>query len=1084
MELNHELKSKRKMTESGGMAYNQSIGELVLNNSNNSSDFSMFSRIEVTESETDTTDPLKLSSLSGRKAGPISKLRSLPVTEPKKHQSLIAFEYNLDMIESEVGTKKKIISSILSILRSHAAETFCSTENKNTEYFYTLFQESISNFIIEGFESLVVDSLTDILLPASNWFSEVGLELDFENLRIIQSILYYYLVGVTPINTLSLETSFLNLDSGDRESSFLLPISKAISEVDYAWLTKQNYPELVREFKSVNGGFKLEYVKDVISIFTQEQIPNLIIKIINNLKSNYLFAKYNNIIEESCTTYLYTGNPLMGDVNQTPFFIGRLLEICFSKSQKDFTSIFLQLDGPLVIMPFMYYSSMQDFFLRFFGFIGNNYRRECKYNEFSNSILDFDYPESTQESSIGEFDTDKSQFCQEQYLNVGISPIIYEWIIESDFIQNLLFPLLNIVNYGQEDLSREPKLRKVDVIDSALGVIEVIFRLVEYLRPENTGLPLNMTSIGLRWFIFVSELNNPSNSNQRNETISNDLHLSCVKEYKVINSEEKLVKLEYNAIETLQLKGSNKKIPKQNLDEYKNIELENSGKNFNTEMHDNQESFIGRDHLSYSGAQIEKYFALVTGDGKTIKNLSVYQSLEKSMRFLNNFIAESSILNLVCEIIIHNSKGTINENLYILKLRSLNILEEIINLAFSANINIIGCFKTKIIDKVKPYLSKFCKFIILKYENNANKGETCYLVSLLTVIKIILVYDESHELINNLDCDFWVWLLDLFIKKRENSHTSVQCKTIFELGFRFGSCSTLEILFNSVKLVDRLSKFIYDGTDLDGCYIEEKESSNKKTGKKRRIFGSVNSLFMTLGRYYDDLLKVVLHSNLSETIKEIIKRMIFSQFSKYGKEIDNTIEFVSLVIEHELEMIKMSQSSEKYEFASSIDIDQQKIVSLLTNLSCSTKFHRFVKTYRSTNKTSSSQNSFSIAENLDNRSTKNMENSSKSPNSKQNKYLDSEEFPDFHEIDTSSAQLLSEILRTYFTGNIIDLFKCDENCECPKWSFCNIFDNLIIEKNHFNGISVFPILPLEESKKIRETRKRQMKLYSSIPKND
>ncbi|OII71767.1 uncharacterized protein cubi_00574 [Cryptosporidium ubiquitum] len=1083
MEVHSEILSKHKIIKNEGMKLKQSLEELDLNTSDNTLGEGAINHEDANISKINIANSLNLSSLNNR-TEPVCRTQSLLDNRLENHQSLVA-ESNLNKIDIKIYSKKKITSSLLNILRNHAIETCSSESNKNITYFYTLFQDCISNYIIEGFGGLVVDSLIDILLPASNLFSEMELECDFQNYYLIPSILYYYLVGMNPGNMLSSEKPFLSINSGNEVGSFLLPISRAVSEVDYSWLTRKNYFDLSEQLNNKIRDSKPENTKEVINIFKKEQIPNLVNKIISNLKNICIIARRNDIIYQPSFEILYERSPFVCENNQNPFFIGRLLEICLSKFQKEFTSMFLQLDGPLIIIPFIYYSSMQDFFLRFFGFIGNNCRLEPKYSEFSNSLLDFEYLESNQESLIGEFDTNKPTIL-EQFLNVGIPPILYEWVMESNFIQNFLSPLSDIINYSKEEFVGEPEseFKKTDIINAASGVIEVIFRLVEYMKPEHTGLPLNMTSIGLKWFTFASELNDQTNFYQQNE-INENLHFSCEIQREISNK-DKFVYPEDSVVESSQLNNSGIKTS-QTFGE-KNLEFENSGKIFNSNKIFNSEvNCFGKnkDDNGYYGTQIENYLSLVaSGDGAMIRNLSVYQILEKSMWFLNGLIVDSPMLNLICELSIHNFKDTINEKIYILKLRSLNILEEILNLAFSKNINIIAYFKTKILSIIKPYLSKFCEFIISKFEISSYKNGTGYMVSLLTIIKVILLHDENHELIDNLKTEFWTWLLDLLIKRRENSHISVHCKTIFELGLRFGSCSTLENLFNNVKLVDKLSKFIYDGTDLDGNCIEEKELVNKKTGKRiRRVFGPICNLFMVLGKHYDDFLKMIVPSN--PKTHEIIKNIIFLQLNKYNKIDDDTMEFISFVIKNEFEINCLLQKNEKFKFESSINMEPQKIIFLLANLSCSTKFHEFIKNYQNSCKSSNFQDSFSRTKDLDTEFTKNIENSPQSPNSTKHKRCTNlEDSSSVSEINVTNAHFLSTNFKNYFSGGIIDLFKCNENCECPGWSFSNVLNKLTTEKNCFNGISVFPVLPLEESRKIRETRKRQMKLYSSIQKSD
>ncbi|CUV04553.1 unnamed protein product [Cryptosporidium hominis] len=1081
MDFYNEMTGKRKINENMQIISRQSLEELNLNTSDNNLDEAFIYHNEINISKINGSS-INFYSLRDSKTNTICT-RNLHDVGLESHRLLVADGQNLSKIDIEIDTKKKIISSMLNILKDHAAEIHYSSGggNKNLLYFYTLFQDCVSNFLIEGFGSLIIDSMIDILLPVSNLFYEMELECDFQNYNVISSILYYYLVGVTPNNILFSEKPFININLNEKASSFLLPISRAVSEVDYAWLTRQNFPEFNLESNNKNRCSKLESSKEIISIFEEEHIPKLIMKIVNYLKNMSLIANCDNLVEEHSISYLLKDNPIVCDSNQTPFYIGRLLEICFSKHQKEFTSIFLQLNGPLVIIPFINYSSIQDFFLRFFGIIGNNCQQESKFGEYSNSLLDFEYLESNRVNFISEFGTDKP-YIQEHLLEVGISPIIYEWVIESDFIQNLLSPLLDVMSYNQEDFVEKPEFKfRPDIINVASGIIEVIFRLVEYLKPEHTGLPLNMTSIGLKWLTFSSELNNLRSLYFQNE-LNKNLNLSCGAECEISNS-VKFVNIEHSITEGNQLYNSSFKTSQKKIGKNNNFEYENSGKRFNSNEIPNGETNLivkNKDDTVY-GTKVNNCLLLATNDGDMIKNFSMYQVLEKSKRFLNNLIIDSSMLKIFCELSVHSSNKIINENIYILKLRSLSILEEVINLAFSVNINVIGCLKTKIINDIKPYLTKFCEFIISKFEIDANSKETAYMVSLLTIIKTTLLYDEKHELINYLNTEFWVWLLDVFIRRRENSHISVQCKTIFELGIRFGSYSTLENLFNKVKLVDKVSKFIYDGTDLDGNLIEEREFVNKKTGKRiRRVFGSIYNLFIVLEQIYNNFLKIIVPYN--PYIYEVIKNVIFSQLNNYSKIDDEAMEMLGLLIKNEFEINYLSQDSEKIEFESPIDMDPQKI-SLLANLSCNTKFHELAKSYQSQNKTNYIQNSFSKAEDLSSKLTKNIENSTLTPNSIKKK-TNSEDPSISNEINTSNNQSPSKILRSYFSGSIVDLFNCDENCECPKWSFCNVLNKLKIEKNCSTGIPNFPVLPLEESKKIRETRKRQIKLCSSAQKND
>ncbi|KAK9173946.1 hypothetical protein CmeUKMEL1_16605 [Cryptosporidium meleagridis] len=1080
MDFYNEIAGKRKINESMQIRSRQGLEELNLNTSNNNLD-----QVSIYNSE------LNISKINGNFLNFYSSRNSntntictenLHHVGLESHQIFVTDGSNVSKIDIEIDTKKKIVLSILNILKNHAAETHYSSgaDSKNLLYFYSLFQDCVSNFLIEGFESLIIDSMIDILLPVSNLFYGMELECDFQNYNAIPSILYYYLVGMAPNNILLSEKPFININLSEKASSFLLPISRAFSEVDYAWLTRQNFPDLSAESNNENRYSKLENSKKTINIFSEEQIPKLIMKIVSYLKNISLIANCDKLLEKHSITYLFKDNSIACDSNQTPFYIGRLLEICFSKHQKEFTSIFLQLNGPLVIIPFIYYSSIQDFFLRFFGIIGNNCQQESKFGEYSSSLLDFEYLESNQENFVSEFGTAKP-YIQEQLLEVGISPIIYEWVIESDFIQNLFSPILDLMSYNQEYFVEKSEFKfRSNIINIASGIIEVIFRLVEYLKPEHTGLPLNMTSIGLKWLTLSSELNNLGSLYFQNG-FNKNLNLSCGAKNEISNS-VKFVNIEYSVIEGNQFYNSSFKTSEK-IGENNNFEYENSWNRVNSNEIPNQEiDFNGKseDDTSY-GTEANNCSALATNDGDVIKNLSIYQILENSKQFLSNLIIDSSMLKIFCELSVHNSKDIINENVYLLKLRSLSILEEILNLAFSTNINIIGCLKTKIINTIKPYLTKFCEFIISKFEIDTNSKEIAYMVSLLTIIKITLLYDEEHELINYLNTEFWVWLLDIFIKRRENGHISIQCKTIFELGLKFGSYSTLENLFNKVKLVDKLSKFIYDGTDLDGNLIEEKEFVNKKTGKRiRRVFGLIYNLFIVLEQIYNNFLKIIVPNN--PCIYEIIKNVIFLQLNNYNKMDDQTMEMLGLLIKNEFEINYLSQDSEKIEFEGLVDMDPQKI-SLMANLSCSTKFHEFAKSYQNQNKTNDIQNSFSKAENLTSKVTKNIENSKLNPNTSK-KNTNSEDPLNCNEINTSNNRSPSKMLRSYFSGSIVDLFNCNENCECPKWSFCNVLNKLKIEKNCSAGIPNFPILSLEESKKIRETRKRQIKLYSSAQKNN
>ncbi|KAJ1605009.1 hypothetical protein OJ253_3368 [Cryptosporidium canis] len=1073
MKVDYGAKTNREVTEGLIMAYEKSLDKLNLNTSGDHSDFRLAGCNETTSADIDIGGSMNLTSIYCDNVDLVSEIR-YPLADSKNYQSLIDFKPCLGIIERKFDTKKKIIYSILAILRDHAADIFnSSAEHKHMEYFYDLFQECISNFIADGFESQVVDSLIDILLPNSDMFSEFRLEHDSDDFRIIPSILYYYLIGMTQTNTFLFERVLFNLDSGDNVGSFLLPTSRAISEVNYAWLN-ENSLEQARDAACINRGSKQDCVKTTVRIFTEEHIPNLIDKIIKHLTDIHLFTMV-QVKRESFKENFYKDNIFNCVFDQTPFFIGRILEICHSKSRKEFISMFLQLDGPLVIVPYLFYSSMQDFFLRFFGLIGNNYRREYKHSDLSNSILDLEYPERNNEGSVGDLGPNKSLNLDE-CLDVGIPSIILEWTKESGFIQNLIYPLSNIMYDCKEDLIKESSFIMFDAIHAASGVMEVIFRLVEYLRPEHTGLPLNMTSVGLKWFMLISELRDQNSVCRRDDEAIHGLYLSNIEECRIYNSEEKFIKIEYDIMDILQLRNSNKKINGQNLDRHKDVEFENLGIKINSDMC-NGAGFSRRGHIDHCTAQLEKYFTLLSEDGNTIKNFSAYQCLERSRLFLNNLIVESSILNLLCEIIVYIPSTTIDQGLYMLKLRSMSVLEEVINLAFSPNVNIIDCLKLEIFYKVQSYLNKFCEFVVLRYDASVVKGETGYLVSLLTIIKIILLYDESHDLINGLNVKFWAWLLNLFIKGRENSHISVHCKKIFELSFQFGSLSTLENLFNVVKLIERLSKFIYDGTDLEGNSAEENEHSNKKIGKKKRIFGSIKNLLMLLGRYQDELLNKLLNYNSEyfEVIKEVIKHMVVSQWSKFSNVSDSTVEIISSTIEHELKTVNLPQNGEQRGFKCSTDIDSKKIIILLTNLSCGTKFHRFMRTHGGSNKARIPLSSFSMIDN--------MENSSKSPNYTKDEYLYRVDSSNLCEADIFNTQALSGILRMYLSGNFASLFKCDENCECPKWSFCNVLKSLLAEKNHSSGISVFPIIPLEESRKIRETRKRQMKLYS-VQKND
>ncbi|KAF7457908.1 hypothetical protein HWI79_1474 [Cryptosporidium felis] len=1004
--------------------------------------------------------------------------------------SILTIDSNFGIVENEADVKRGCILSIIGILKNQVDDNFqCNDTQKNIDYYYSLFIECISNFVIEGFENFVIEAMIDILLPEknSNLFVESDLGNNLNSFQIIPSILYYYLVEMTKNDLIFINNSTIYSKSAIRSNHSLLPISKSISEVEYSWLLRHNN---YLNGESKNSVLKKnEIIKERIDLFSDDHIPILLKKLVNYLKTNYsIFIHKINCIQDFKLAYLLVNsNFFTEDNNQIPFIIGRVLEICLSKSQEVFTSIFLQFNGPLIIIPFIQYSSIQDFFFRFFGLIGFTSYLDGV-NGLSTQLLEIELSETNQDRCVGIVDTKKLCY-EEPFLNIGISPIIYDWAIKNDFIQSLVSLISSDFNYGNRWGSfaiKEIVNKQTECQYIAFGVIEFINRIIEYLKPEQTGLPLSMTSVGLVWPIFSNEaINNNSSSFYLQNGVNSNGELHFYKKPSDISDEE-LTQCNFFGIGTDRSNNKHFKST-ENRTESKH-KTSNQGYSYSAEIKKHE-----KNSLFLSSTQI-KSFVVRNHSEEDLELKSEYISpysnvnLEKTLRFMYNLIVDSPMIRSLCEIIMLTNNGLSDENVYIIKLRSLNILEEVINLAFSNNCNVISYFKREIIEAIKPFISRFCGLLISKYEIITRKGlnEAGYLVSMLTIVKLVIIYDESHELVNKLSFTFWNWLLGLFLIKREMTQLSIQCKVIFETGLRFGSCSTLNILFRDLKLIDKLSKFIYDGTNLDGIEIEESMDGNSK--KRRRVLGSVKNLFMTFGKYYDSLIQIIVSSEY--TTYEIKKRLIKNFISTHLNEREgitlSTKKLVDLILEKELKNPNEHINGEDLDLL--FKIDPQRIILILSVLSCNTKFCGFIGNFQDdtishdpqcSNDIPVSGSEESICQNVNN-----IENYSLSPNSAM-KTSNRGDFLDnlsFTESSWSGRDRISQILRTYFSGDIITFLKCDKECQCPDWSFHKVLCSLILEKSSANSISVMPILSLEESKRIRESRKRQIKFDSTTQK--
>ncbi|KAK6591078.1 hypothetical protein RS030_111743 [Cryptosporidium xiaoi] len=970
----------------------------------------------------------------------------------KNLRSIINLNFEVDETSGrDFDIQRNCTISLIYVLNNIFSCNYQSPGNKSADTCFSLLEECISNYLSGRAGELLIESLMDILLPekCTNIFERLNFDLKIENYYILSAMLYFCIVNMNLRSMDSCKSNNkYNNTNYNTGNSMLLPTSRIISEVEDSWLFNYIGNNINKFFKEVNLFETSIYKVKNINIFDFKYVPQIIKRLIQYLKIETHYFNDSHFKSTIMTINDKINNPFSGDHSQLLFYVGRILEICFASSKECFVSTFLECDGPLFLIPYIHYSSIQDFLLRFFGVVCV-IKTETHLNR-SYSSIDSGHSDDDGGPILSKT---KEQNIREQFQDLGVSEIIYNWSVENNFIQSLIYPIS--YKSSSNNPNNSEKLFKGDFSFNTQvlsGVIEFISRLVEYLRPEQCGLPINMMSIGLLWLVYSGENNNCFNS--LNPRCGPNFDTNSILSYEtayLLSKGETGYKSGINGNDEMSNRASNTE----------NIKL---GFNYSKQIIIQVETEKGScDHFTDSSYKLDKV-KFVEKSFEVVRH-----HLEKSLQLINIIFIESSLIQYICEFVILNHEFN-SERDKIVKLRLLNLLEEIIVLTFSTD-NIIGCFRHEIIDVLRPYLFKFCDLILSKYIHICEySGEIGNLVSHLTIVKLILLYDDKRELINNLPYEFWDWLLNLFIRKRENSFIAIQCRTIFELGIQFGSFITLKNLFYNIRLVERLSRFIFDGKDLNGVVIEDTQSL-----KNKRIFGPIKDFFVVLGQFYDSLLETV---NICENetylnIKiEFLREIIASQFSEYIEEgeLKNVVSnLMSSGINNSRFHLYDSLHSNPFSLLTS---EGRRIYCLLSALSCRTRYSKNIKHYLYSNEenilrgiTSDEKDSHSFCCN-----SREAENSVSS-NPVLNNPLGPQE-----ELNSKKTLIHNLIIKLVFVEQF-QLLGCCEECECPRWSFFNILMSIKKEKEYSSIISTMPILPLEESRRIRESRKRQTKLY-------
>ncbi|EEA07510.1 uncharacterized protein CMU_036840 [Cryptosporidium muris RN66] len=1135
--------------------------------------------------------------------------------------------------EGITNTKQNFILTLVNILKNayiDQTETNISeTFNTSTSY-TTLFNEYISNFLSGNNSEVVLEAILDLLLPSSYNFkyNEIGLNSEAEYFDIIPSVMYFCIINgfineclAVFDSSISSFNSTTSQNTNNIVSSVVLPTSRVLPEINYLWMQQQS-----------RNQFIISSIPILSQCYLQEG-SNMLLnsKFMPRIIERCIYFMLFHCDELLCRNLLKSGNNFLNYSSTISFNIGRLLEICLSRYPEDFINLFLQYNGLLVILNYIGDSSIQDFLFRLLGIIGFAIPLTHTLTHISSSFIDFDFGDCNfgNNSSLDMCTNNQVNICNN---GIGLSSILYKWILEYKFIDYLLYPInvesQIITNSSLRDIYRPclkcfigqqiletdinpnifHKLVKCSncVLHSSsnqqviFGIVEFLTRLIEYLRPDQSGLPMNMTSLGLQWQIYTQDnssgnisvsINTPNNVYSSNVMIPSSLTDTSTSTYYKAYNLAKSLPLDSIYSCNLPIKRNSSRD-----DDY------NSSYSLNNPITDN---FINKSTVNFINKDSEPSDSSLDSNENDLRidacMQKVCHALRNTLQFLNSLIVDSSLIQILCKYILlrdNNQDQTIS-------IRILNFLELLLNVSFSQTSNILGCLKGDILQYYKQNLNQFCKFLLLRYNGEAhpksdnadsqannnssnfsqssvvtqdcvimnkeiNSSEDSNLsisyvkscnyrevysnkkriygsnfVSVLTIIKLICYFDDTRESINNINCEFWDFLVNLLVEMRENSLISVQCKSILELGVQYGSNETLEILFYRINMVTRLSKFIYNGIILNNNQINMNNLNNNNVNinetmstdcndlcnkvlkkKKNSIFGPITSFFLTLGQLYDSLLQTILscETPMYKNIKmELFRKLV--EINDYKKDYITYNEYVynSIPVKRSLNMGSESYhkgdsnicnennfqigfgkdsndyndkvSCNSYKFFDNENntehIDCQRITTLLFALSCHTQSHSLIVNDKISNDNnyencSISPNSYSLT--LEESGLHNQFNNSFNPQIDTSN-INSNNLLIKHSADKNSVNMeftsdktyvyLKKITDPKYVQDAMRLVKCSDKCTCPIWSFSNILRNLREQKNSFSCISSLPVLSLEESKRVRETRKKQMKLQVS-----
>ncbi|KAL7067753.1 hypothetical protein ACR3K2_16620 [Cryptosporidium serpentis] len=1162
----------------------------------------------------------------------------------KSSESLLTTDTIMgDSSEGTTNVKQNFILTLVNILKNayidqtevNISETF----NTSTSY-TTLFNEYISNFLSGNNGEVVLEAILDLLLPSSYNFkyNEIGLNSEAEYFDIMPSVMYFCIINgfineclAVFDNSISSFNSTTNQNTNNIVSSVVLPTSRLLPEINYLWMQQQSRNQFITSSIPISSQCYLQEGSNML--LNSKFMPRIIERCIY-----FMLFHYDELL---CKSLLKNGTNFLNYSSAISFNIGRLFEICLSRYPDNFINLFLQYNGPLVILNYVGDSSIQDFLFRLLGIIGFAIPLTHTLTHISSSFIDFDFGDCNfgNNSSLDMCaNNNQVNICNN---GIGLSSILYKWILEYKFIDYLLYPINMesqiIANFSSKDIYRpclkcfigqqileteiNPNIfhKSVKCSNCVLhsnnnqqvifGIIEFLTRLIEYLRPDQSGLPMNMTSLGLQWQIYAQD--NSSGNISVSVNTSNNVYSSNIMMPSNLTDTSTLTHYKaYNLAKGLPMDSiyNNCNLPiKRNFskDDYDH----NSSYSLNGSITD--DNFINKSTVNLINKDSEPSDSSLDSNENDAKidacMQKVCHELRNTLQFLNSLILDSSLIQVLCKYILLRDNNQ-DKNISI---RILNFLELLLNVSFSQTSNILGCIRGNILQYYKQNLNQFCKFLLLKYnevypksdnadnqannnnssnfsqsnvvtqdyvimdkeinncENsnlsisyvkNCNYGEMynnkkriygSNFVSVLTIIKLICYFDDTRESINNINCEFWDFLVNLLVEMRENSLISVQCKSILELGVQYGSNETLEILFYRINMVTRLSKFIYNGIILNNNQININNLNNNNVNindnmdksmptdcndlcnkvlkkKKNSIFGPIASFFLTLGQLYDSLLQTILscETPMYKNIKmELFRKLAdINDYEKNYITHNNECIYNSISLKRSLNMGSESYhksdlstcnennfqiefckdsndynddevSCNSYKFVDNENttehMDCQRITTLLFALSCHTQSHSLIANDKISNDNnyencSISPNSYRLT--LEDSGFHNQFNNSFdsqidtfniNSNDLLNKQSADKNSVNMEFISNKTYVYLKKITDPKYVQDAMRLVKCSDKCTCPTWSFSNILKNLKEQKNSFSCISSLPVLSLEESKRVRETRKKQMKLQVS-----